>query len=146
MLESGQVPPEAVQARLQAHLQTALELAVKNPADAEKLLEQIRLRLQEQLQINLQQSNLDPAGDALRLKVRDMLQTRISWADEVIEQFEQLRLRTQNQQQIQTSQPEDAQGFGNNGVESGEPQMNQYGNYELTPPWMATSTPTRTQN
>ena len=55
-LENGQVLPEVVQTRLQAHIQTALQLAIKDPAEAEQLLEQIRLRLPEQLQTRLQQS------------------------------------------------------------------------------------------
>jgi len=145
MLENGQIPPEAIQARLQTHLQTALELSIKDPADQERLLEQIRQRLQEQLQTKLQQTIPDPAGEALRLQVRDMLQTQIGWADDALEQLTQLRLQTQNQQQIQTAQPEEAQGSSNNGSQSGQPQVNQYGNSELTPTLLATATPTGTQ-
>ena len=144
-LENGLVLPEALQTRLQSHIQTALQLAIKNPADAEQLLEQIRLRLQEQLQTRLQQSIPDPEAEALRLQVRDMLQTRISWTDETLAHLAQLRLQTQDQQQVQTNQPEDAQGYNNNGLGSGQPQGDQYGNNEFTPPWIATATPTVTQ-
>ncbi len=149
MLENGQVPPDALQTRLQTHLQTALELAVKDPADTEKLLEQVRLRLQEQVQTRMQQTIPDPAGETLRLQVRDMLQTRISWADDALEQFARLRQQTQNQEQIQTTLSEQSEadgGSGNNASESDQPQVNQYGgSNEYTPPWTATVTPTDTQ-
>ena len=153
MLENSQVPPDVVQLRLQAHLQTALELSVKNMDDAEKLLEQVRLRLEQQLQTRLQQTNSNPAGEALRLQVRDMLQMRIGWIEDGLKQLSQLRLQTQNQQQTQqqTQQPtqlgqsEGVQGSGGNGSNADQMQGDQGGNGYWTPAWMMTATPTGMQ-
>jgi uncharacterized membrane protein YgcG len=139
MLENGQVPPEAVKLRLQTHLQTALELSLKNPAEAEKHLEQIRLLLQEQLRTQLQLTLTNPDAEGLRLQIRDMLQDRISWIDEDLGQLTQLHLQTQNQQQTQTAQPENVQGYGNNSSDPNQMQGNQIGNENLAQPGMMTT-------
>ena len=126
ILENGQIPPDVVQQRLQAHLQTALELSVKNTGDSENLLEQIRLRLEEQLQTRLQQTNSNPASETLRLQVRDMLQVRIGWIEDGLKQISQLNLQTQNQQQTQPQtqkgQPEDVPGSVGNGLNTDQQQ------------------------
>jgi len=154
MLEEGKVPDEAVQLLLQNHLQTALELAVKNMSEADRLLEQIRLRLTQQLQNQLQKTNPNPAGEAFRLQVRDMLQTRIGWMDEGSKQLTQLQQQTQNQQQTQQqAQTGDQgnqtgngnQGTGGNNGNSGQMTENQYGQGNQTFQWSLTPTPNNYQ-
>jgi hypothetical protein len=102
MLEEGHLPSDAVLLRLQTHLQTALELSVKNTSEVDRLLEQTRLQIERQLQTHLQQPSSNPAGEALRLQVRDMLQVRIGWIDDGLKQMAQLRVQTQNQPQTQS--------------------------------------------
>lgn len=102
--ENGEIPSQAVIERLQTHLQTAFELSIKNMGDAENLLEQIRLRLEEQLQTRLQTTQMDPQGETIRLQIRNMLQERINWATAGAEQVALLRQQTQNQQQTQSQQ------------------------------------------
>jgi hypothetical protein len=127
VFENGLVPPDAVTERLRTHLQTAFELSVKNMADAERLLEQIRLRLEEQLRTRLQQANPDPAGEVLRLQIRGMLQERIGWAKAGMEQFAMLRQQTQNQQQTQNGLPTQNQQQNQSGQQTQDPPQNQNG-------------------
>lgn len=112
--ENGEIPPQAVVERLRTHLQTAFELSVKNMANAENLLEQIRLRLEEQLQSRLQNTLMDPQGETIRSQIRNMLQERINWATAGAEQVALLRQQTQNQQQTQSQQQN----------QSGQPSQN----------------------
>ena len=102
--ENGEIPAQAVVERLRTHLQTAFELSVKNMADAENLLEQIRLRLEEHLQSQLQNTQMDPQGEIVRLQIQNMLQERINWATAGLEQVALLRQQIQNQQQTQPQQ------------------------------------------
>ena len=154
MLEEGHLPSNAVLLRLQTHLQTALELSVKNTSEVDRLLEQTRLQLEKQLQTHLQQTSSDPAREALRLQVRDMLQVRIGWIDDGLKQMAQERLQTQNQPQTQqktqsgnqSSQDVGTQVPGNSGQYSGETKGSQNGSGGLTFQWDLTPTPYNYQN
>lgn len=148
---NGSIPSDAVIERLRNELQSAFELSVKNAANAEKLLEQIRLRLTEQLRTRLQTRSTDPAGETLRLQIREMLQERIGWAAAGQEQFALLRQQSQNQQQTQngqqTQQPYTWQATpsyqnqtgGGNASEGGTGSG--YGNGGMNFPWEPTYTP-----
>lgn len=149
MLEEGRVPDDAVQLRLQTHLQTALDLSVKNMSEADRLLEQIRAHLMQQLQTRLQQTNPHSTGEAYRLQVRNMVQTRIDWIDEGLKQLTQLRQQTQLQ--AQTGGSGDQVGSGNQGtgsdsVNAGQMTGNQYGSGGQTFRWSITPTPYYYQN
>ena len=123
--ENGEIPPQAVIERLHTHLQTAFELSVKDMDDAENLLEQIRLRLEEQLRTQLQTTQMDPVGETIRLQIRNMLQERINWATAGAEQVALLRQQTQNQQQTQTQQQNQSGLPTPNGAGSQTQQQNQ---------------------
>ena len=147
LLDAGQVPPNAVQLRLQTHLQTALELSVKDISMADELLEQTRSRMQETLTNRLVQANPDPTGEAVRLHVRDMLQVRISWVEDGLEQLSKLKMQTQNQQQTQQQEQPGQNGEvpgSANGLGQGAGQMPnyQYGSGEWAWNWMWMTTPT----
>lgn len=144
LLDKNQVPPQAVQLRLQTHLQTALELSVKNIAEAEHLLEQIRMRLEEQLHNRLQQANTNPEGEAVRQQVRETLQVHISWINDGLEKLTQMRPQTQNQQQTQQQgQPgQNGEVPGSaNGTGAGQMPNYQYGMGEWNWSWMVTPAP-----
>jgi len=122
LLAEGENVPEEVPLRLEHHLQFALELSVEDLENADDLLQQIRARMEETLNNRLGIPNPDAAGEALRLHVRDMLQVRISWIDDGLEEIARQKTQTQNQQQ--TMQPEttgEGQGAGN-GQGTGEGQ------------------------
>ena len=137
--ENGEIPAQAIIERLRTQLQTAFELSVKNMADAENLLEQIRLRLEEQLQSRLQNTLMDPQGETIRLQIRNMLQERINWATAGAEQVALLRQQTQNQQQTQSQQQNQSGQSAQNGQGSQTQQQNQQQNQQQFA-WQATPT------
>jgi len=137
--ENGEIPPQAVIERLHTHLQTAFELSVKNMADAENLLERIRLRLEEQLQTRLQTIQMAPQGETIRLQIRSMLQERINWATAGQEQVAMLRQQTQNQQQTQSQQQNQSGQSAQNGAGTQTQQQNQQQNQQQFA-WQATPT------
>jgi hypothetical protein len=145
MLEEGHLPSDAILLRLQTHLQTALELSVKNASEADRLLEQTRLQIEKQLQTHLQQPSSNPAGETLRLQVRDMLQVRIGWIEDGLKQMAQLRVQTQNQPQAQSGnqsgQDVGTQTPGGNGQNSGQMAGSQNGSGGWTFQWELTPTP-----
>ena len=100
--ERQQEIPESTYLRLQNHLDQAL-LVAANSEEGEmvRVLNQVRERLQ--LQSGLLASELD--HDPLLLRAREMIQTRIGWAelglDEPVQFRQQARLQTQFNQQAQ---------------------------------------------
>lgn len=131
LLQNGQLPGDEVLLRLLMHIQTALELAARQtPEEASQLLEQIRTRLEEQLRVRLQtNTDSNPAGDALQLRIRDMIQERIGWIDSSVQQLQQ-QLQVKNQQQQQTQQ-QNPNGAGQNST--AEPDRGKGG---WDPQWM----------
>lgn len=137
--ENGEIPPQAVVERLRTHLQTAFELSVKNMGDAENLLEQIQLRLEEHLRSQLQTTQMDPQGETIRLQIRSMLQERINWANAGAEQVALLRQQTQNQQQTQSQQQNQSGQSAQNAPGTQTQQQNQQQNQQQFA-WQATPT------
>jgi hypothetical protein len=135
--ENGEIPAQAVVERLHTHLQTAFELSVKNMADAENLLEQIQLRLEEHLRSRLQNTQMDPQGETIRLQIRNMLQERINWATAGAEQVALLRQQTQNQQQTQSQQQNQSGQSTQNAPGAQTQQQNQQENQQQFA-WQAT--------
>ena len=98
--ERQQEIPESTYLRLQNHLDQALRVAANSEeGEMVRVLNQVRERLQ--LQSRLLASELD--HDPLLLRTREMIQTRIGWAElglDEPEQFrQQARLQTQFNQQ-----------------------------------------------
>jgi hypothetical protein len=102
ILEAGQVPPEAVQARYQNQIKQAIQFAMDLPAeDAVQALKQIRTRLQTHLQtFNRVGGNGTASVEAALLSSREMLQDRLHWVEQGLENPVQLRdqLRLQDRQ------------------------------------------------
>jgi hypothetical protein len=100
--EMQQDIPESTYQRFENHLDQALMLAVhSDDGEMVRALNQIRERLQKQ--INSLPSNLD--HDPEMLKIHQMLQNRVGWAELGLEDPDELRLqsqlRTQFNQQAQ---------------------------------------------
>ena len=100
--ERQQEIPESTYLRLQNHLDQALRIgANSDEGEMVRVLNQVRERLQ--LQSGLLAS--EPDHDPLLLRVREMIQTRIGWAELGLDQPEQFRqqarLQTQFNQQAQ---------------------------------------------
>jgi hypothetical protein len=110
MLEAGQVPPEAVQARYQNQIEQAIQYAVELPADRSgQALEQIRTRLQTHLQtFNRVSGNGTASIEAALLRSREMLQDRLHWVEQGLENPVKLR----DQQQLQNGQNSASPGTG----------------------------------
>lgn len=84
--------PETAYQRLQLHLDQALGIAAQSgEKDMIRLLEQIRERLQAQIQ------ELSPGleQDPLLSQAREMIQSRLSWAEMGLDEPEQFRLQVQ---------------------------------------------------
>ena len=93
MLQAGGVPPEAVQARYQAQVEQAIQLALNQPDDqAVPALEQVKTRLQAQEQAMQQ---IPAAGlpdvEAARMRARAMVQERLQWVEAGLADPAQLR-------------------------------------------------------
>lgn len=126
MLEAGNVPPEQVNERLQLHLNNALQLAAQ--LDGEQM-NQALFQMQQELQVQVQrminlQANANADAAQLLTRTREMLQERLRLTDAGLEDPEQLRqqLKTQDREQLRTSQPEDAGGNGEPNPEPGDGQ------------------------
>ncbi|MEW6504708.1 MAG: DUF5667 domain-containing protein [Chloroflexota bacterium] len=109
MIEAGKQPDEALQTRYEAQLEQALRFAQNLPDEqALRALEQIRerLRLQEQ-----QMSEL-PANQAVVARTRSMIQQRLQWVENGLEDPQQFRQRLQ-QRLLQDEVPPAQPGGGN---------------------------------
>jgi hypothetical protein len=106
MLAAGKSPSPAVQDRYQSQVEQAIRLAAGLPDEqAQRALEQTRqqLRLQVQALSQLQLQN-DPQADAVRERMRLMLQERLRWVDAGI-QRQQNRFGIPAQAPGATAQP-----------------------------------------
>jgi hypothetical protein len=105
LLQAGHVPPTAVQTRYQNQVERAIRLAAGLPDDqVRQALELVRTRLQTQLQAFIQEDpGYTPLLNESRLLIRQMLQERLGWTDEGLEDPAQLqeRLRLMDQQRLQ---------------------------------------------
>ncbi|MEW6180742.1 MAG: DUF5667 domain-containing protein, partial [Chloroflexota bacterium] len=105
MIEAGKQPDEALQLRYEAQLEQALRLAQNLPDEQTlRALEQIRerLRLQEQ-----QMSQL-PANQAVVAQTRKMIQQRLQWVENGLQEPQQFRQRLQQglpPQEVPPAQP-----------------------------------------
>lgn len=111
MLQAGQVPPAAVQERMQLHYENALQLALKQPVEQKvQSFERIRAQLRQQEQLFL---DLDiPAGpqnEAFLARTRTMLREHLQLCEAAIQNpaatREQLRNQIQNGGPGSTSAP-----------------------------------------
>jgi len=95
MIQAGHVPPAAVQTRYENQIEQAVRLAASLPDDqALQALDQVRKRLQTQLEAFLQEGTpLTPPLEEARLLTRKMLQERLNWTEEGLEDPVQLRER-----------------------------------------------------
>lgn len=153
LTETGQTPPEAVAARLEQHIQMALQTCAKmEDAALDQTLLQIRDQLRQQDR-DMEQLQLHASSDALPLleRTRTMLQLRLQLVDDGLLNHEQFRhtvrngfnfgqnvtpvvtpVGTQNQNQNQNGQPTSAPGGPN--TDPGGPNDNPGGpNYDSTP-------------
>ena len=100
--EMQQAIPESAYRRLEKHLDQALLIAARSGAEEMvRSLNQIRERLQNQNALLSPDLDHDP----LMIRIREMIQTRISWAelglDDPLEFQQQAQVRTQFNQQAQ---------------------------------------------
>ncbi|NWG08004.1 MAG: hypothetical protein HXY35_15110 [Chloroflexi bacterium] len=155
LTEAGQTPPEAVAARLEQHIQMALQTCAKmEDAALDQTLLQIRDQLRQQDR-DMEQLQLHASSDALPLleRTRTMLQLRLQLVDDGLLNREQFRhtvrngfnfgqnvtpvvtpvgTQNQNQNQNQNGQPTSAPGGPN--TDPGGPNDNPGGpNYDSTP-------------
>jgi len=106
MIEAGKQPDEALQTRYEAQLEQAFRFAQNLPDEqALQALEQIRqrLRLQEE-----QLSQL-PANQAVLVQTRSMIQQRLQWVENGLQEPHQFRQRLQQglpQQDVPPAQPD----------------------------------------
>ena len=132
MIEAGKQPDEALQTRYEAQLEQAFRFAQNLPDEqALQALEQIRqrLRLQEE-----QLSQL-PANQAVLVQTRSMIQQRLQWVENGLQEPHQFRQRLQQglpQQDVPPAQPDSGNpwtddtptpgsGYGPGGAGSGNP-------------------------
>ncbi len=103
MFQAGKVPSDAIQNRYQSQVEQVMRLAV-GMADPQAIqaLEQIRLRLQSQLQAFLQpRPNAIPQVKAALERVRQMIQQHLQWVEEGLADPSRLRNQLQQQQKLQ---------------------------------------------
>jgi len=98
MLQSGNVPDEALQTRYQAQVEEALQYALKLPdSRAIQALQQIQTRLQEQNQALIKvQTNGSPAAEAALLRNRQMIQEHLQWVQGGLSDPEKFKQQMQN--------------------------------------------------
>jgi hypothetical protein len=109
MLQAGNLPDQSVSARYQAQIETALRLASGMAGeDGTQALQQIQQQLLIQVQ-TLSQLHMEDAGlEGVLLQTREMLQTRLQWVEQGLDDPTMLRKQIQNQQGQQ-----DGTGDGN---------------------------------
>jgi hypothetical protein len=101
MVQTGSVPPPAVQVRYQNQVEQAIRLAVSLPDNqAVRALEEVRIRLQAQQQALQQVQALgSPIAEAVLVQTRQMLQERLQWVEgglvDPVKLRDQLRQRDQ---------------------------------------------------
>lgn len=134
--DEGTFPGEEVQVRLQTHLSEALRLAAAQD-DPNAALQQVRLRIEQQLRILEQTGAANAQGEQTRQQIQQMLQERL----EQNQTAEPLQQQNQVQQQNMTSQPDQAGGAGNGGFQQGSPTDQTSPGTGAGNPW-TTSTPT----
>jgi hypothetical protein len=107
MLEEGAVPPEAVQARYETQVEQAIQFAVNLPdAQVVQALLQIQTRLETQQQAFLQlQQNNSPDTNAVLRWVQQMLQERLKWVEEGLENPGNLRDQQNLRDQLRLQDP-----------------------------------------
>ena len=109
MLRAGQTPPEAVQARMQAEIDLAIQLAAGQPdRQAVQAFEQIRQQLQAHEQVFLKLGKpADPQAEALLDRTRTLLQNRLNLCDVGLQDPDMLRqqLRDRDQKQDGSIKP-----------------------------------------
>ena len=152
MLEAGGIPPESVEIRYQNQVEQAIRLALNLPDNQANLaLEQIRTRLQTQLELMLQiRSNGAENAEALLYQTRQMIQERLQWVEKGIadpnqarEQFRELDQERSQEQNQEGSQNQEQNQY-QNGQSTGDPSAMET---QLAPgstdgnPW-TTGTPT----
>jgi hypothetical protein len=101
MLQAGSVPPDAVQIRYQNQLEQAIRFATNLPdAQAIQALEQIQTRLLTQQQALLQvQAYGSSNAEAVLLQIRLMVQDRLQWVKNGLKNPTQLRDQLQQRDQ-----------------------------------------------
>lgn len=111
-LEKGQVPPAAVQIRLQNQLELALMLAAGLPADEiPGALQRVQAELQSQLRTALGWQSANPAGKQVMLKVQTLLQEQLRLCDAGLQDPQILREHLQQRQgDLQPTDPVQNQG------------------------------------
>lgn len=110
MLKAGQVPPETVQARWQAELDLAIQLAAEKPnEEAVQALQQVRVQVQveEQALLQVGSSVSNPQAEAVLERSRTMLQDRLRMCEDGIQAPASLRehLRSRDHQHKQDGPP-----------------------------------------
>jgi hypothetical protein len=110
MLQAGKVPPEAVLARWQQEIENAFRIAA-NLGDPQmnQALEQIQASLQEQERV-LAQVRASGDGEPVLLRLRTMLQTRLNWVDNGLNDPNAFRNQVRNGSP--ENQPSNAPGAG----------------------------------
>ena len=103
-----QAVPEATQQRFEMHLDQALRIAAQaEEGEMIRMLNQIRERLQDQIASLPQDVDHDP----LMTRLRETIQTRLSWADLGLEEPLQFRMQAQIRTQFE-QEPQFDQGYG----------------------------------
>lgn len=93
MIDAGETLPDSVLVRLQSQIELALKIAANQPAETgNQLMEKIRERLQEQDQLMLHlETKAGPEAGATLSKTRSMIEERLQWVNEGLE--DQIRLQ-----------------------------------------------------
>jgi len=118
-----QAVPEATQQRFEMHLDQALRIAAQSEeSEMIRMLNQIRERLQDQIASLPQDVDHDP----LMTRLRETIQTRLSWTDLGLEEPLQFRMQAQVRTQFE-QEPQFDQGYGPGPVSESEPAEQGFG-------------------
>lgn len=110
-LAEGQTPSEAVQIRLQSHLQLALNLAAGLPDDQiAPALQRIQTALQTHLRAAEAWQSAGPIGQQVAQQTHSMLQEKLGLCETGLQDPLRLRQHLQEQKQTTTMPAEDASG------------------------------------
>lgn len=103
MVQNGEVPPEAVQTRLQTHLRLMLQACAEETDEAltTELLQHIHMRLQDRLQSMAATNQPD---NAVLTRTRMEIHARLMVVQEALENPVQFRLQLRNQNQAQATE------------------------------------------
>ena len=137
MLQTGEVPPQAVTTRLQNQLNHALSLAMNMPEEQlQPTLLQVQTQLQQHDQIMNQlqlRQDADPALLQTRDQIRTMLQQQLHLCQTGMESPDLLRdqLRNREQDQLQQQLQDGMQNQNQNQIQNQDSALNQNQQGEL---------------